>query len=203
MSADLTGHVYGRLTVLGSAGRRGDFLLLSCLCSCGAKVIKRQHSVLSGRTQSCGCLQREKSTRHGMRRTSEYGIWENIVARCTNPKNTAFEHYGARGITLCERWRDFANFYADMGPRPSPKHTVEREDNDRGYEPGNCVWATRSVQQNNRRVNRRITFEGRTQTVTQWERERGFKPGTINHRLKIGWPVEKAVSAPVGRWANV
>lgn len=131
---------------------------------------------------------------HGMTKAPEYAALRNAVDRCHNSRHRAYRNYGARGITVCERWRgSFAAFFADMGPRPSPRHSLDRIDNDGNYEPGNCRWATRSEQGNNRAVCRRLVINGRDMTVTEWAAESGVDRSTIYQRLKNGWDAHRAV----------
>lgn len=148
------GERYGRLVV--AAQRNPGEARVQCVCDCG-----REHSVVLqqwGRSQSCGCLRTEqlvaRSTRHGMANSSEYAIWAQMVQRCTTPTHARYADYGGRGITVCTPWLDFAQFYADMGSRPGGM-SLDRIDNDRGYEPGNCRWATAVEQRHNRRGSRR------------------------------------------------
>ena len=126
-----------------------------------------------------------------------YGSWKGIIQRCCNPKSPAHHKYGGRGITVCERWRSFKAFYEDMGPRPSPLHSIERINNNGNYELGNCRWATRREQSRNTRQNVMLVFSGRTQCIAAWAEERGMKPKTLCRRLKCGWPVELAITAPL------
>ena len=116
--------------------------------------------------------------------TSEYNAWKAMKARCNNPNHPSYKNYGKRGIRVCFRWRHFTNFLADMGLRPSPKHTLERVRNSCDYEPWNCVWTTRRVQQRNTRRNRWITCDGRRQLAIDWARERRIAPSTLHYRLE-------------------
>ena len=152
----LIGKKFGRLTVISQLPAKSDYKIRwHCICDCGGKKDTIGKSLLNGDTQSCGCLHKETmskvKTTHGMRHTSEYNIWSSMFLRCENRKNAGFKNYGGRGITVCERWRTFENFFADMGPRPSKKHSIDRIDNDRGYSPENCRWTTQDVQARNSR----------------------------------------------------
>lgn len=127
----------------------------------------------------------------------EYRCRYNMITRCM-PLSPDRANYADRGISVCQRWLDsFSNFLADMGPRPSPDHSIERIDNDRGYEPGNCRWATRAEQGANKRTNRLITAGGETLTLKQWSDRTGINKQTLRGRLRIGWPDEKVVGEPV------
>jgi len=126
--------------------------------------------------------------------TPEFRTWCHIRSRCLNPNNKFYSDYGGRGITVCQRWLDaFENFLADMGPRPSVKHSIDRIDNDGNYEPGNCRWATISEQARNTRQNRNIEFNGSTVCVTDLARMHGIDPRTLTRRLDSGRSVEEAL----------
>jgi hypothetical protein len=131
--------------------------------------------------------------------TAEHVVWCEIVARCTNPRHKSYADYGGRGITVCQRWMRFETFISDMGPRPSGKHTVERVDNDAGYQPENCVWALQAQQAVNKRNNRHITHDGQTLTVSQWAAAVGLKAATIYTRLHNGWSPAAAITTPLLR----
>jgi len=128
---------------------------------------------------------------HGRWDSPEYRIWASMIQRCHNPRCRSYANYGGRGIFVCDAWRNsFAAFLADIGERPMKTLTLERIDNDRGYEPGNCRWATRADQQKNRRETRLITFNGRTEPALVWSREVAVSYRTILRRLDAGWPAE-------------
>jgi hypothetical protein len=127
-----------------------------------------------------------------------YRAWQQLFQRCENPKDRAYKNYGARGITVCEEWRDFPRFLADMGMRPKG-FQLDRKDNDKGYSKENCRWVTAKVNRNNQRNNRCVTYRGRTLTATQWAEELGLNSRTLHNRLSRGWPVERALTEPNNR----
>jgi hypothetical protein len=200
---DRAGEKYGRLTVLLRAPNKVEpsgavRAMWKCVCECGNSLTVSGHALSKGHTKSCGCLMKEKEPKHGMARTLAYRRWVSMVQRCTNPNNPRFKDYGGRGITVCDQWRDFSSFIADVG-MPEPGKTLDRIDNDRGYEPGNVRWATLEEQQNNRRVNTRLTYQGQTLTVAEWGRVTGFGKSVIIRRLQNGWPVEHILNQPVAK----
>lgn len=196
---DLSGRIFGRLTVISHAGKRGEKNCWLCRCECGVQKVIMGESLRSGRAESCGCLNLEmvvaRSTTHGKTHTSEFHIWTGIIQRCTDPNSRAFADYGGRGITVCERWRNsFEAFLEDVGPRPTSGHTIERKDNALSYDKDNCEWATRVAQNNNTRRNVFITHNGVTRTIAQWARESGLKYAVLYRRLKAGMSIEEALT---------
>lgn len=127
----------------------------------------------------------------------EYMAWRNMIARCENPKRKDFASYGGRGIKVCARWRSsFGAFLADIGTRPSPQHSIDREDNDGNYEPDNVSWATKRQQGENRRTTTAYTHRGKTQSLKQWSRDLGIPIATLWSRIESGWPIGKALETP-------
>jgi hypothetical protein len=136
---------------------------------------------------------------HGESYTAEYRVWQMARLRCTDPSNAAWPNYGGRGITMCPRWANSVQaFIADMGRRPSPRHEIDRIDNDKGYSPENCRWVTRTENCRNRRSNRMITMGGETRTLAEWCELRGLPRSTVDKRLRAGWAPERAMSEPIG-----
>lgn len=198
---DLTGKTYNRWTVLSfHSTDENHNLKWLCRCECGTVRPVNGSNLTRGLTKSCGCYQDDQ--RHQMSDTPVYSVWVSMMQRCTNPKSQSYVNYGGRGIKVCERWLDFENFYEDMGEPDGL--TLERVDNDGDYEPGNCMWASRGEQARNNRRNNLITWDGRTQCLTDWCEELspllGTSPQTIRTRIQnYGWTVEKAFTTPVNK----
>lgn len=134
------------------------------------------------------------------KRNPLYAIWSEMIARCNNPDHRVYQRYGGRGIRVCRRWQGrngYRNFCNDMGERPSNAHSLERNRNNAGYTPSNCVWATRNKQNRNRRNTRMLTYNGIAKPAMEWAEEHGVSRGLLYNRLKLGWPVERILTSPV------
>lgn len=191
------GKRFHRLVVLAEAPMRTRRHWL-CRCDCGNEKEIMAKIVLSGGAQSCGCLR----TKHGGIGRSEYRVWMGMRVRCTSPTAASYKNYGGRGITVCAEWAtDFARFLADVGPRPSMKHSLDRIDNARGYEPGNVRWATAVEQHRNRRDNHVISFGGETMVLDDWARRVGLPSSNMLTRLRR-WPLELALTLPKGTYTR-
>lgn len=199
---DETGNVYGKLTVLGYAGKSikskaGSYW--RCRCECGNELDVVGSTLRNGKTRSCsaGC----GKTTHGMRGTPEYQCWQDMRSRCHNPEDPGFINYGGRGIYVVEEWRNsFSQFLADMGLKPAGNRiSIGRIDNDGPYCPANCRWETQEQQHNNKRTSRHLTYDGITLTVTQWARRIGMHPNTLSNRILSGWSVASAITTPTFR----
>lgn len=129
--------------------------------------------------------------------TPEYRAWGAMIQRCTNPKHPKYKAYGGRGITVCARWREYQHFLEDLGRRPGPAYSLDRERNEGNYEPGNCRWATIDIQQNNTRMNKYYTIEGVTNTLAGWAYSCGASPATVHNRINVRkWDLKRALTAP-------
>lgn len=173
-----------------------------CICGCGNKTNVAVAHLYYGHTKSCGCLKASFDGRptHGLSKSPEYYTWNQMIQRCTNPKTESFPLYGGRGITVCDEWRTFERFYADMGPRPSPKHSIDRIDSDGPYAPNNCRWVLGKVQHRNRRNNRILKVGGVSCPVAEWAERTGIPASAIYGRIHIGWSDERAVTTPLRKW---
>jgi len=205
---DLTGQRFGRLVVLyESEERKGGRVTWHCRCDCGNEVDIRGGDLTSGRTTSCGCYKRERTaearTVHGMNRRGErhpvYGVWAAILTRCENPNHKQYKDYGGRGIKVCDEWHD-AQVFIDWALANNWRKslTLDRVNNDGNYEPSNCHWVTRKENNRNKRSNRLITFDGKTQTMAEWAEELNISYHALKHRIsRYHWPIERALTESI------
>lgn len=195
------GQRFGRWVAVCAAsyGGKGHRKWL-CRCDCGVAREVSVPTLTSGASRSCGCLQRDVATRtstvHGGAGTPEYRAWKHMRGRCVDPHDKRYANYGARGIVVCDRWHDFALFLADLGPRPTPSHSLERLKVDGNYEPGNVVWATIKEQSRNKTVTAFIEVDGRIGKVTDLAEEIGLPYWTLFKRAQRGSFGVRFVSRP-------
>lgn len=198
---------YGRLKVLKRTKtkqyERQTVTYVKCLCDCGTKKYIRRDHLMQGHTLSCGCLHKELSaavhTTHGDSKTKEYRTWFRMLQRCYNKNVANYGKYGGRGISVCKRWRNsYKNFISDMGKCPNTKWSINRIDNDGNYTPENCEWASDTKQANNKSNNVRISYGGKTKTVSQWARELNMPQATLYQRLfNFGYSVAEAFGTKI------
>lgn len=203
------GERFTRLVVIGPAepkvvndvnrGRIVNRFRVQCRCDCGKEVVVAEHCLRFGETKSCGCFSADASrlrfTKHGhalARRTRAYNTWADMRNRCTCQQSDTYQHYGARGITVCERWDRFENFLADMG-EPPPGHSIERIDNNKGYSKDNCKWATHLEQMRNTRRAKKLTALGVTGCLSELCEHFDMPYQVVRSRLKLGWPIAEAL----------
>lgn len=200
---DFTGQKFSRLIVLGFAEKsQSGESKWYCRCNCGNITKVYSMCLKNGSTTSCGCFcierTKKEKTKHGNKTkgnaTPTYMSWQSMRGRCQNPKDSCFSDYGGRNIQVCERWQSFENFLADMGERPKGM-TLDRKENNKGYFKENCRWATTIEQANNKRSNHLLTYNEKTQNVTQWAEETGIKQSVLYARINsLGWTVERALT---------
>ncbi len=197
---ELHGQTVGRLTFVSYIGIVGKQRLWECRCSCGNTTNVTSGRVLSGNTSSCGCARSEyvanKNATHRMSKTREHNSWRSMMARCYNSNDKVFHHYGGRGISVCERWHKFENFFLDMGSRPE-KMSLDRTDVDGDYCKDNCKWSTQKTQMLNTRRNHHLSFDGETRTISEWSDLVGLEYKVIHSRIQHGWTAERALTEPV------
>lgn len=199
--ADLTDQMFGRLRVIRfdrrtttPAGHYLNYWL--CQCDCGNQRSVLNKSLIKGAIRSCGCLRKEisaaKCMAHGKSHVSEYLVWLNMRRRCNDPKDKSYKDYGARGIKVCDRWTNFGNFYADMGSRPTPKHSIDRKNNDGDYNLANCRWATNYEQSLNKRNSILVPYNGAEIPLVEYCKITGLSIHTAMwRRLVLKLPLDK------------
>lgn len=198
-----TGERYGCLTVITEIQTKGAKRRFLCKCDCGNEAEVALGNLRNGNTKSCGCFQKDNASKahktHGLTGTRIYGIWGKMIGRCHNKRDHRYKHYGGRGISVCEEWRSFENFYEwAVNSKYEENLTLERIDVNAGYSPTNCKWATWKQQQNNRTNNRLINFEGKTMTLQEWSELIGIEASTLRYRLVNDWSIDDAINTPVG-----
>lgn len=199
---DFTGRRYGLWTVTGfSHSTKSRMRYWRCRCDCGTERVVSGPDMKRGGTTGCGCTRVLSNARHGHSTTSEtspeYRTWGRMIQRCTNPRHESYPNYGARGITVCDAWLDYRRFFADMGQKPSPKHSLERVNNELGYSKENCIWSTHQSQINNRRTTVFIEMNGERILLTEACRRAGVKYGTAIGRKLKGLPESEWLLPPL------
>lgn len=201
---DRVGQRFGSL-IVDSITRSAGRTFAVCRCDCGGSKTAQLNNLVNGMTFSCGCARMQ----HGYSQTREYHTWATMRNRCANPKVDHWKDYGGRGIRVCKRWNEsFLEFFADMGSKPSPKHSIDRIDNDGGYwcgkceecvahgRPANCRWATAREQASNKRPSTRerlLTFDGVTLNCAEWAKRIGVSRQCIEQKLSRGYPLERVL----------
>lgn len=200
--------MFGRLTIVSIVRRRanyGDMVAYAqCLCECGGVVEPTVNGVVSGHTRSCGCLRPEVITSHSKSQTpggSSYEVWHGMKQRCLNPRSKDYKNYGERGITVCESWLAFENFYADMGDKPQGM-SLDRVDNSKGYSPANCRWATTREQDRNKRTNIYVSFFGERVLFTHAMRLLKAADHLYMRLKKEGKTHQEIVNAMIDRYSD-
>jgi len=191
------GHKFNNFSVISYEGQNHGWRhIWKCRCVCGNIRILNTTEIRTKKRGSCGCISRKRT--HGLSSTLEYKTWQMMLQRCTNPSDKAFKNYGARGITVCDRWRTFHNFITDMGMKPKGRYSIDRVDNNGNYTPDNCIWATDYQQANNKRDVRKFIIEGEELSMPEISRKYGINVKTLRFRLlKKKMSVIDAVYTPV------
>lgn len=201
---NLVGQKFGRLTVTKFSHKTKAYhKYWNCICDCRKEIVVSGPHLVSGHTRSCGCWSKENphTLKHGCsrskKRASEYSIWRNMISRCHNQKSLSYKRYGGIGIAVCKEWREsFERFLSDMGFKNEPGLSIDRIDNNKGYEPNNCRWATKSQQARNRKTNKVFVINGETKTLIEWCEKFGISLPRVQGRLRLGWDIESALTKP-------
>lgn len=204
---DITNQRFGRLTALGPIERSGGRIFWLCQCDCGKTTTAIAGHLRNGNRKSCGCLYAEHAKQRQIipdtERERVYAIWNMMIQRCHNPNNLSYHRYGERGITVCDEWRyNFQSFYdyiSQLSHYKEKGYTLDRIDNSLGYFPDNIRYSTYTDQARNRRSNRLLTHNGKTQSVAAWAEELAISYATLENRVKRGWLVEHILTIPSGQ----
>lgn len=200
---NLLGNRYTRWTVIGPYFHKKNATYWRCRCDCGTISDIETKNLRKGTSKSCGCLKVETAGTHRVThgesdKTKEYRTWVGIKDRCSTNRPKHFKTYKSRGITVCDRWLEsYENFLQDMGRAPSPKHSIERKDNDKGYSPDNCIWGTPKQQANNTSRSKIIEFNGQTMTLKLWADRLDMSYPALWKRIHDGWSIKKTFTKPV------
>jgi len=181
---------FGHLTVISRVANVGKNIRYQCDCDCGHSPIVYAGNLTSGRSTSCNKCKRRT---HGLSNSPEYEAWKALNQRCTNPKHPSYKDYGGRGISV--EYQSFEEFYNDVGPRPSPIHQLDREENSGNYEPDNCRWVIPEVNTSNKRDNVYLEYKGKRLTIAQWSRELNIKDHILRYRYYKKLPIEEILNA--------
>lgn len=203
MQSEFVGKTFHFLTITAAVVVGTRSVRLQCVCVCGNQTMAKPFELRNREKTSCGCWKRavlgERSRTHGRANSRisgysdrTYGVWQAMRDRCTNPHRADYHRYGGRGITVCKRWDKFENFLADMGEAP-PNLTLDRKDNDKGYSPKNCRWATRNQQSYNSTTVVWVEWGGMKKSISDWCRYRSLSKSTYYSRRKRGWSVLQAL----------
>lgn len=198
-AVDLTGMRFGRLSVVRKTRSASGRVAWVCKCECGNETTTLTTELLKGHAKSCGCYHRDKMSvsfrKHGQHKTRLYKIWSNMLQRCGNPKNDNYQRYGAKGINVCEEWKDFQAFYKWATANGYTENlSIDRIENSKGYCPENCRWETPQAQTDNRGCTHNISFNGKTQTLKRWAEETGIPYKNLLWRINKGWPIDRALT---------
>lgn len=195
---DMKGQRFGRLIVVKlSPTFPIGAPTWECVCDCGKEKVVLGQDLRRRRVRSCGCLKIEGPKTHGLTNAPEYNIWRHMRDRCLNKKNKNYHRYGGRGISICDEWiESFEAFYRDVGARPGPGYSIDRINNDKGYNKENCKWSTKEEQANNRSTSVYYKHNGVSRTLAGWCRELKLDYSLVRCRISSGWSFERAIAEP-------
>jgi hypothetical protein len=192
------GDRYGRYTVLSTHKKDGTYRYYAlCQCDCGSNPrYVFTGGLRNGGQKSCGCLQRETATTHGLWKNPIFKVWKGMMSRCYKETDKRYNRYGGRGIDVCEEWRDVRKFTKDMSATFKPGLQIDRIDNDKGYHPSNCRWTDRGTQARNKSNIKKYSFDGLTMCLAEWSRHLDIPMSCLWDRLHRGWTIDKTLSTP-------